>query len=79
MSQTYGALVSAFSPYDEFALYTYSSTVTQVTDFAWGRAEKLTATLDQMKRWCAGAPTGRRFWEVALVAGTTHGERDSRG
>ncbi len=48
VNQTFGALVSAFSPYDEFALYTYSSTVTQVTDFT-GRAQKLTASLDQMK------------------------------
>src|SRR5579862_6233201 len=31
--QTYASLVGAFSPYDEFALYTYSSTVSQVTDF----------------------------------------------
>ena len=38
----------AFSPYDEVALYTYSSTVSQVTDFT-GRSEKLTAVLNQMK------------------------------
>ncbi len=33
VNQTYSALVGAFSPYDEFALYTYSSTVSQVTGF----------------------------------------------
>ena len=33
VNQTYEALVESFSPYDEFALYTYSSTVSQVTDF----------------------------------------------
>jgi VWFA-related protein len=48
VNQTYGSLVGAFSPYDEVALYTYSSTVTQVTDFT-GRQQRLTAALDQMK------------------------------
>jgi VWFA-related protein len=48
VNQTYSALVGAFSPYDEFALYTYSSTVTRVTDFT-GRPERLTAALDAMK------------------------------
>ena len=48
VNQTYGSLVGAFSPYDEFALYTYSSTVTQVTDFT-RRPERLTAALDQIK------------------------------
>jgi VWFA-related protein len=48
VNQTYSSLVGAFSPYDEFALYTYSSTVSQVTDFT-GKAPRLTAALDQMK------------------------------
>lgn len=48
VNQTYSSLVGAFSPYDEVALYTYSSTVTQVTDFN-GRATKLTAALNQLK------------------------------
>ncbi len=48
VNQTYASLVGAFSPYDEFALYTYSSTVTQVTDFT-GRPQRLTAALDQIK------------------------------
>ena len=48
VNQTYSALVGAFSPYDEFALYTYSSTTTRVTDFT-GRPERLTAALDAMK------------------------------
>ena len=48
VNQTYSALVGAFSPYDEFALYTYSSTVTRVTDYT-GRPERLTAALDAMK------------------------------
>jgi VWFA-related protein len=48
VNQTYSSLVGAFSPYDEVALYTYSSTVSQVTDFT-GRSEKLTAVLNEMK------------------------------
>ncbi len=48
VNQTYSALVGAFSPYDEVALYTYSSTVSRVTDFT-GKPERLTATLDSLK------------------------------
>jgi VWFA-related protein len=48
INQTYSALTGAFSPYDEVALYTYSSTVSQVTDFS-GRPERLTAALNEMK------------------------------
>jgi VWFA-related protein len=48
VNQTYSALVGAFSPYDEVALYTYSSTVSQVTDFT-GRPERIIAALNEMK------------------------------
>jgi VWFA-related protein len=48
VNQTFPALVGAFSPYDEVALYTYSSTVSQVSDFN-GASTKLTAVLNQMK------------------------------
>lgn len=48
VNQTYSALVGAFSPYDEVALYTYSSTVSQVRGFE-GRPEKLTSALNEMK------------------------------
>jgi VWFA-related protein len=48
VNQTFPALVGAFAPYDEVALYTYSSTVTEVSDFA-GATQKLTALLNQMK------------------------------
>jgi VWFA-related protein len=48
INETYSALAGAFSPYDEVALYTYSSTVSQVTDFT-GRPERLTAALNDMK------------------------------
>ena len=48
VNQTFPALVGAFAPYDEVALYTYSSTVSEVSDFA-GASKKLTALLNQMK------------------------------
>ncbi len=48
INQTYSSLVGAFSPYDEVALYTYSSTVSQVTDFS-GKPARLTAALNEMK------------------------------
>ncbi len=48
VNQTYTALAGAFSPYDEVALYTYSSTVSQVTDFT-KRPERPIAALNEMK------------------------------
>ena len=48
VNQTFGSLIGAFSPYDEVALYTYSSTVSEVSDFT-SRTDKLTASLDSMK------------------------------
>jgi VWFA-related protein len=48
VNQTFSALVGAFAPYDEIGLYTYSSTVSQVSDFA-EPSQKLTALLNQMK------------------------------
>jgi VWFA-related protein len=48
INQTFPALVGAFSPYDEVALYTYSSTVSEVTDFT-GANQHFTAALNQLK------------------------------
>jgi len=48
VNQTFSALVGAFAPYDEISLYTYSSTVSQVSDFN-SPSQKLTALLNQMK------------------------------
>jgi len=48
INQTFPALVGAFSPYDEVAVYTYSSTVSEVSDYA-GVSQHLTAILNQMK------------------------------
>jgi VWFA-related protein len=48
INRTFASLVAAFAPYDEVAVYTYSSTVSQVTDFT-GAAKRLNAVLTQMK------------------------------
>jgi len=48
INRTFSALVGAFAPYDEVAIYTYSSTVGQAGDFA-GATKRLTAVLNQMK------------------------------
>ena len=56
VNQTYSALAGAFSPYDEFALYTYSSTVSQVSDFT-GKPESLRPT--EPDETVRGHETGR--------------------
>ena len=48
INETYSALAGAFSPYDEVALYTYSSTVSQVTGFT-SNHNRLMAALGEMK------------------------------
>ena len=48
VNQTFSALAGAFAPYDEVALYTYSSTVSEVNDFS-AVTPKLTALLNQIK------------------------------
>ena len=48
INQTYSALIGAFSPYDEVAVYTYSSTVSQVSDFTMNN-QRLTDALNEIK------------------------------
>jgi VWFA-related protein len=48
VNQTFPALVGAFAAYDEVAVYTYSSTVGQASDFA-GATKRLVAVLNRMK------------------------------
>lgn len=45
---TFPALIGAFSPYDEVAIYTYSSTVSQVSDFTPPN-QRLNAVLNEIK------------------------------
>jgi VWFA-related protein len=48
VNETFPALIGAFAPYDNVALYTFSSTVSQVSDFMQP-TPKLTALFNQMK------------------------------
>lgn len=48
INQTFPALVAAFSVYDEAAIYTYSSTVSQVSGYL-PTGKKLAAVLNQLK------------------------------
>ncbi|HLW83590.1 MAG TPA: VWA domain-containing protein [Candidatus Sulfotelmatobacter sp.] len=48
INQTFSALVEAFSIYDEVAIYTYSSTVSQVSSYQT-TGQKLTAVLNTLK------------------------------
>jgi len=69
VNQTYSSLLGAFSPYDEVALYTYSSTVSQVTDFT-SKTEKLTAILNEMKMF-RGRNNGPPVMDGPLASGPT--------
>jgi VWFA-related protein len=55
VNQTFSALTGAFAPYDEVALYTYSGTVSEVSDFA-GVTQKLTAVLNRIKTVRGNSP-----------------------
>jgi VWFA-related protein len=48
VSQTYTALAGSFSPYDEVSLYTFSTTVSQVSDFS-SVGDKLTSVFNRLK------------------------------
>ena len=48
VNKTFSALEGAFGPYDEVALYTYSSTVAKAADFG-AVGKRLDAALDQLK------------------------------
>jgi len=48
VNKTFSALEGAFGPYDEVALYTYSSTVGKMAGF-WRVGKRLDAVLDQLK------------------------------
>jgi VWFA-related protein len=48
VNETFSALIGSFAPYDNVALYTFSSTVSQVSDFIQP-TPKLTALFNQMK------------------------------
>jgi VWFA-related protein len=48
VNETYSALAGAFTQYDEVAVYTYSSTVSQASDFS-NKPARLTTVFNQLK------------------------------
>jgi VWFA-related protein len=48
VNQTFSALVGSFAPYDEVAIYTYSSTVSDVTGYM-AASQRLTMLLNEIK------------------------------
>ncbi|HZC24552.1 MAG TPA: VWA domain-containing protein [Candidatus Binatia bacterium] len=69
VSQTYEALVESFSPYDEFALYTYSTAVSQVTGFTT-HPQLLTSSLNTLKL-VRGRENGPAVLNGPLATGPT--------
>lgn len=69
VNETYEALVESFSPYDEFALYTYSTTVSQVTGFTH-HPELLTSSLNTLKL-VRGRDSGPAVLGGPLASGPT--------
>jgi VWFA-related protein len=50
VDKTFSALIGAFAPYDAVSIYTYSSTVSQLSDFV-PPTQRLTALLNQVKTY----------------------------
>lgn len=48
VNQALSGLQGAFAPYDEVAVYTYASHVTQATDFTGAQSQRLTAVLQRI-------------------------------
>ncbi len=83
VNQTFSALVGAFAPYDEVALYTYSSTVSQVSDFAGAtreadRAVESDEDRTRAQQWRTGTerPAGAERTDHQRNSG---GQRDRAG
>jgi VWFA-related protein len=55
VNQSFSALTGAFAPYDEVSLYTYSGTVSQVSDFT-GATQRLSAVLNRIKTVRGNSP-----------------------
>jgi VWFA-related protein len=56
VNKTFSALIGAFAPYDYVSVYTYSSTVSQLSDFMQP-SQKLVALFDQVKTY-SGSENG---------------------
>lgn len=66
--QTFGALVGAFSEFDELAVYTYSNVVRAQQDFLGAQSEKTAVTLSAVRRM-EGLPSGPAIKDSPMTMG----------
>jgi VWFA-related protein len=66
--QTFGALVGAFSEFDELAVYTYSNVVRARQDFLGAQSEKTAATLSAVRKM-DGSPSGPAIKDSPMTIG----------
>ncbi len=68
IKQTFGALVGAFSEFDELAVYTYGNTVRSQQDFLGAFSDKTAATLSSVRK-IEGLPSGPAVTDNPMTAG----------
>jgi VWFA-related protein len=68
IKETFGALVGAFSEFDELAVYTYGNTVRSQQDFLGALSEKTAATLSSVRK-LEGQPSGPAVNDNPMTAG----------
>jgi VWFA-related protein len=68
IKETFGALVGAFSEFDELAVYTYDNTVRSQQDFLGALSEKTAATLSSVRK-IEGQPSGPAVNDNPMTAG----------
>ena len=68
VKQTFGALVGAFSEFDELAVYTYSNVVRAQQDFLGAQSEKTAVTLSAVRRM-EGLPSGPAIKDSPMTIG----------
>jgi VWFA-related protein len=74
VKQTFGALVGAFSEFDELAVYTYSNTVRLQQDFLGALSEKTAVTLSSLRR-IDGMPSGPAINDNPMTIGPSVNNR----
>ena len=68
IKETFGALVGAFSEFDELAVYTYGNIVRAQQDFLGALSEKTAVTLSSVRK-LEGQPSGPAVTDNPMTAG----------
>jgi VWFA-related protein len=68
IKQTFGALVGAFSEFDELAVYTYGNIVRLQQDFLGAQSEKTASTLSSVRKM-EGLPSGPAIKDSPMTSG----------